>query len=66
MTLPASCWNSSPGNWSLKVLWTDVPVPVDSSASLTGEVLFVTVLGAESRQNVIQRDSKAGLGRRRC
>lgn len=38
MTPPARCWTSSPGNWSLKVLWTDAPVPVASSASHTGEV----------------------------
>lgn len=38
MIPPASCWTSSPGNWSLKVLWTDAPVPVASSASPTGEV----------------------------
>lgn len=37
MTLPAGSWISSPGSWSLMELWTDAPVPVASSVSLTGE-----------------------------
>lgn len=66
MTLPASCWTSSPGNWSPKALWTDAPVPADSSASLRGEVPSVTVPSPESRKNVLQEDLEAGLARKRC
>lgn len=65
MTPPVSCWTSSPGNWSLKVLWTDAPVPGVSSASHTGEVPSVdSTGGAESSQNIIQGDSGVGLARR--